>query len=214
MKRILLIINILLTNLTFSYSQSEEYKTSMQEIVDSLHAMKWGTDLTPYANQLERIASAETKEWLPNYWAAFCYMLKSYSEPMAEKKDILLEKAESLIASAEKQMPNNDEIETLKAHMASARMAVDPQSRWQKYGAIVGEKLIAANKLNPENPRIKLLEASSIFYTPEAFGGGKKKALPIIKSNLEQFEKFKPTSPIMPNWGLNTAKYILGEAEK
>jgi hypothetical protein len=214
MKRILLIINILLTSLTFSYAQSEEYKTTMQEIVDSIQAAKWGVDLTPYANQLERIASAETKEWLPNYWAAFCYMLKSYSEPVAEKKDILLEKAESLIAAAEKLMPNNDEIEVLKANIASARMTVDPQNRWQKYGEIVGKNLATAQKLNPENPRAKLLEASSIFYTPEAFGGGKKKALPILKTTVEKFEAFKPTSTLMPNWGLNTTKFMLVEAEK
>jgi hypothetical protein len=214
MKRILLIINILLTSLTFSYAQSEEYKTTMQEIVDSIQAAKWGVDLTPYANQLERIASAETKEWLPNYWASFCYMLKSYSEPVAEKKDILLEKAENLIAAAEKLMPKNDEIEVLKANIASARMAVDPQNRWQKYGEIVGKNLAAAQKLNPENPRAKLLEASSIFYTPEAFGGGKKKALPILKTAVEKFEVFKPTSTLMPNWGLNTTKFMLVEAEK
>jgi hypothetical protein len=214
MKRIILIFNILATVLSLSNAQNEEYKTTMKEIVDSIQSAKWGTDLTPYANQLERVASVETKEWLPNYWAAYCYMNKSYSEPVAEKKDVILEKAETLIAAAEKIMPNNDEIEVLKANIASARMAVDPQNRWQKYGAISGTALGAAQKLNPENPRAKLLEAQSIFYTPEAFGGGKQKALPLIKAALEKFEKFKPTSDLMPNWGLILVKYMLIEAEK
>ncbi len=214
MKRIILIFSILATTLSFSYAQNEEYKTIMKELVDSIQTAKWGVDLLPYANQLERVAAVETKEWLPNYWAAYCYMNKSYSESVAEKKDIILEKAESLIATADKLMPANDEIEVLKANIASARMAVDPQNRWQKYGAIVGQALGNAQKLNPENPRTKMLEAQGIFFTPEAYGGGKQKALPLIKVALEKFEKFKPTSPIMPNWGETVVKYMLGEAEK
>ena len=214
MKRILLIFSLLSTIFNFSFAQSEEYKTTMKEIVDSIQSSKWGADLVPYANQLERVAGVETKEWLPNYWAAYCYMNKSYIEPMAEKKDLLLEKAENLIATAEKLMPNNDEIEVLKANIASARMAVDPQSRWQKYGAVSGKALGTAQKLNPENPRAKMLEAQGIFYTPEAFGGGKQKALPLIKEALAKFEAFKPSSDIMPNWGLFIVKYMATEAEK
>jgi hypothetical protein len=214
MKRIILIFSILTTTFMSSFAQSEEYKTTMHEIVDSIQSAKWGTDLMPYANQLERVAGVETKEWLPNYWSAYCYMNKSYMEPVAEKKDLVLEKAEKLIATAEKLMPNNDEIEVLKANIASARMAVDPQNRWQKYGAITGAALGVAQKINPENPRAKLLEAQGIFYTPEAFGGGKQKALPLLKVALEKFEKFKPISDLMPNWGLYIAKYMAAEAEK
>ena len=214
MKRIILIFSILATTVMSSNAQSEEYVSSMKEIVDSIQTSKWGTDLIPYANQLERVAGVETKEWLPNYWAAYCYMNKSYMEPISEKKDLLLEKAEKLIATAEQLMPNNDEIEVLKANIASARMAVDPQSRWQKYGAISGEALGKAIKINTENPRAKLLQAQGIFYTPEAFGGGKQKALPLIKEALAKFEAFKPASAIMPNWGLFIAKYMMSEAEK
>lgn len=214
MKRIILIFTILARTTIALFAQSEEYKTTMKEIVDSIQSAKWGTDLTPYANQLERVAGVETKEWLPNYWAAYCYMNKSYIEPVAEKKDLVLEKAETLISAAEKVMPNNDEIEVLKANIASARMAVDPQNRWQKYGEVTGKALGTAQKLNPKNPRAKLLEAQGVFYTPEAFGGGKQKALPLIKEALAKFEAFKPSSDIMPNWGLFIVKYMATEAEK
>ena len=71
-----------------------------------------------------------------------------------------------------------------------------------------------AQKLNPENPRAKMLEAQGIFYTPEAFGGGKQKALPLIKEALAKFDAFKPSSDIMPNWGLFIVKYMATEAEK
>ncbi len=214
MKRIILIISILAVSISATFAQSADYAATMKPIVDSIQNAKRGTDLTPYANQLERIAAVETKEWLPNYWAAYCYMNKSFFETTDEKKDAVLEKAETLIAAADKIMPMDDEILVLKANIANARMAVDPQTRWQEYGATVAKNLKAAQKLNGENPRAKLLEAQGIFYTPEAYGGGKKKALPIIQEAIEKFEKFKPTSDLMPNWGLNTAKYLLSEAEK
>ena len=214
MKRIILIISFLATNLSLSIAQNEAYFSTMKEIVDSVQSSKWGTDLTLYANQLERIASTETKEWLPNYWASYCYMTRSYAETGAEKKDLILEKAEALAAAAEKLMPKNDEIEVLKANIANARMAVDPQNRWQKYGDMSSQALGTAQKLNPENPRAKLLQAQGIFFTPKEYGGGKAKALPLIKEALEKYAKFKPATAIMPNWGMTTAQYMLEKAEK
>ena len=211
MKRILLTISLLAVTFTETFAQNPAYLGAMEEAVAQVQSARFGTDLSENANKFERIAMAETREWLPNYWAAYCFMMNSYAEKNAEKKDILLEKAEKLIANAEKLMPNNDEIEVLKANIANARMAVSPQDRWEQYGAISGKALQAANKLNPENPRAKLLEAQGVFYTPEAFGGGKQKAKPLFENAIEKFSKFKPTSSIMPNWGEMTAKWTLSQ---
>jgi hypothetical protein len=71
-----------------------------------------------------------------------------------------------------------------------------------------------AKSINPVNPRIALHEAQNVFYTPEAYGGGKQKALPLIKAAIELFAAFKPASAIMPNWGASAAQYMLGEAQK
>ena len=71
-----------------------------------------------------------------------------------------------------------------------------------------------AKSINPLNPRITLHEAQGVFYTPEAYGGGKQKAMPLIKFAVEQFAIFKPASAIMPNWGAPVAQYLLGEAQK
>jgi hypothetical protein len=211
MKRILLIISLLAFCMKPSFAQNPEYVKVMEEVVTNVQSAKFGEDLTSFANQFERIASAETKEWLPNYWGAYCYMMKSYSEQNSAKKDILLEKAEALIANADKLLPKNDEIEVMKANIANARMAVDPQSRWQEYGQISATALQNATKINAENPRAKLLQAQTVFYTPEAFGGGKKKAEPVLQEAVEKFGKFKPSSTIMPNWGEATAKYMLSQ---
>ena len=195
-------------------TQKPEFVEAMTDVVADIQGAEFGEDLQPYANTLERIAAAEPKEWLPAYWGSFCYMIKSFTEPVVEKKDQYLENAEKLVATADALNPNNDEIEVLKANIASARMAVDPMNRWQKYVPISSAAIAKAKSINPLNPRIALHEAQGVFYTPEAYGGGKAKALPMIKGAIELYKAFKPTSPMMPNWGLDAAEYMLGEAQK
>lgn len=195
-------------------AQSADYQNAMEDVVTEIQNAPFGTDLIPMANQLERIAAVEKKEWLPNYWAAFCYMLKVYTEPVNEKKDLILDKADQLIARADSLQPNHDEILVLKANLASARIAIDPQNRWQQYGALSASAIARAKAVNPENPRAALHEAQTVFYTPEAFGGGKLKAKPLIQSAIDKFAAFKPASRIMPNWGKEIAEYMLSEAAK
>jgi hypothetical protein len=211
MKKLIIFALFIFNGILPVSAQNPEYVKAMEEVVSAVQSAQFGSDLTEHENKFERIASVETKEWLPNYWAAYCLMMNSYIEKDADKKDLLLEKAEKMIATAEKLMPNNDEIEVMKANIASARMAVDPQNRWQKYGTISGKSLKMAQKINPENPRAKLLEAQGIFFTPENFGGGKAKAKPLLEDAIQKFAKFKPNSSIAPNWGEMTAKWMISQ---
>lgn len=214
MKRITFLFLIVTACFSTISAQDNDYHASMKEVVDEIQSAPFGTDMTDAANQMERIAAVEKKEWLPLYWAAFCYMMNSYTEPSSDKKDLLLEKCETLLAAADSLNATSDELAVLRANVASARLAVDPMNRWQKYGALSAAAIAKAKSINAANPRIALHEAQGVFYTPEAYGGGKQKALPLIKTAIEQFAKFKPASDIMPNWGEAAAQYMLTEAEK
>ena len=68
-------------------------------------------------------------------------------------------------------------------------------------------------KLDPENPRPYLLKGMGAMYTPEQYGGGKDKALPILEKAVEKFAKFKPTNSIMPKWGKERATKALEECK-
>ena len=105
-------------------------------------------------------------------------------------------------------------MEILRANLANARIAVSPSFRWMKYGSRIDKALNVARKLNPENPRVALLDGQSIFYTPEMFGGGKAKSKPVLEKSIQQFAKFKPASIIHPNWGVMTAKWMLSQTNK
>ena len=211
MKRILFVVSVLASVITQSFAQNPAYISTMEKAIGLLAEFENTENNKQAVSQLERIAAAETTEWLPNYWAAYGLANLSFAEVGADKKDIILEKAEKYLATAEKMQPNNDEIEVLKAYIANARMAVSPQDRWQNYGEIVRKGLKNATKLNSENPRAALLAGQGIFYTPEAFGGGKKKSEPMLQDALVKFAKFKPASSIAPNWGERVAKWLLSQ---
>lgn len=209
MKRIILTTSLLLISFTTIFAQNPAYTKAMEGLVSEIQSTQFGMPLQPLANKMERIATTEKAEWLPNYWVAYCYLIDCYAENDAAKKDLLLDKADSFIATAEKLVQNNDEVEIMKANLASARMSVSPQDRWMKYGGLVETALKKAASISPENPRIALLAAQGLFYTPESFGGGKLKAKPLFEKSIEQFSKFKPASSIHPNWGLSNAQWLL-----
>lgn len=211
MKRILLVISILSLIFTKTFAQNKEYISAMENAIGLLGEFENTENNKQALSQLERIAAAEPKEWLPNYWAAYALINLNYAETDADKKDIILDKAEKFLTTAEKLQANNDEIEVLKAYLASAKMAVAPQDRWQKYGSIVEKALKTATTINPENPRATLLAAQGVFYTPEAFGGGKKKSEPIFEEAINKFARFKPATSIAPSWGERVAKYLLSQ---
>jgi hypothetical protein len=211
MKRILLIISMMTFIFGNLKAQNPAYTKAMEGLVSEIQSTQFGTSLQASANKMERIASTEKTEWLPNYWVAYCCMTDSYSEPDAGKKDQLLDKADSYLANVDKLVKDNDEVEVLRANLASARMAVNPQDRWMKYGGLFQKAISTAKKLNAENPRIAFLEGQGIFFTPENFGGGKAKAKPVLEKSNEQFGKFKPASAIHPNWGQPILQWMLSQ---
>jgi hypothetical protein len=214
MKYILLIISMMTFISSKSNAQNHAYIKAMEGLVNEIQNAKFGSSLQPFANKMERIAATEKTEWLPNYWVAYCYLMDSYSEKDDDKKDQLLDNADTYLEKIDKLVKDHDEVEIMRANIANARIAVSPSFRWMKYGSKIDKSLNFAKKLNPQNPRISLLEAQGIFYKPAMFGGGKAKSKPILEKSIELFAKFKPASSILPNWGEMTAKWMLSQIEK
>jgi hypothetical protein len=211
---ILLALSVSTAYAQSSVSENPKFTAAMTATLDKLKAAKSPADFLAGANQFERIASAEPKEWLAPYWGAYAYMTLAWmAQGDGTKQDGYLEKAEKLLADAER-INANDETATLSAYVAQARMMVDPQNRWQQYGAASTEGLAKARQMNPANPRPYFLEGQSLFYTPEQYGGGKAKACPVLKTAKEKFATFKPASPIHPNWDEARLDGLLAECAK
>ena len=216
MKKIVL-FSIAVTTLSAVFAQSEKYMKAMQTNVsalDSLHTVDAWTDMT---NTFQRIAEVEKTQWLPYYYAALSHVMsglmmgQGQMGGIADKVDPVADKAEELIIKAEALGKENSEIYCVKKLIATLRMMGDPMTRWQTQGPIATEALNRARALNPQNPRVYLLEAQDKFYTPEQFGGSKTEAKALFEESLKKYESFKPESDIHPNWGKSQAQYFLSQ---
>ncbi len=212
MKKILSLL-ALLSVTVFAFSQNPKYISAMEKNVAALDTTRDGLKLQALANNFERITSAEKTEWLPCYYAAYCYVNMTYSTK-GDAIDTYCDKADKFIHVADSISPNNSEIYTLRAQIASARISVNPMSRGQKYGTMSGEFREKAKELDKTNPRPYYLEGTAYFYTPPMFGGGKDKAKPVFEKAATMYEAFKPASSIAPNWGKNSTQYFIKECDK
>jgi tetratricopeptide (TPR) repeat protein len=208
MKNLTLTIAFFLITLT-GFAQADKYTLAMQKGITLTDSAKTVEDYTTAANYFERIATAETKQGLPNYYAAFNTLHAALvSTQNAESKDATYDKAMNFVDKAEALMPNNSEIYALKAYITFMKMSVSPQARAM---TMIPQSLAFAEKaiaLNPANPRAYLVKGQQLFYTPEMFGGGKAKAKPVLLVAAEKYERFK-TVGLEPNWGKGRCQSLL-----
>lgn len=208
MKTVLTVV-LLFVSFVCLRAGDDRFVKAMEKNIASIDTLRTLAAYQETANSFERIANAEKNKWQPYYYSAYCQTICSFIDTVSSRKDVYLDKAEKLISIADSLKQNDSEILTLMGMIAQGRMAIDPMARWQKYGALATNNLQKAKELNPENPRPDFLIGQSLLYTPEAFGGGKKTALPVLNEALEKFKKFKPEDSIAPNWGQKMVEGIL-----
>ena len=212
MKKVFLTgFSLLIAAMTFA--QSEQYTNAMKAYLLKMKDARSAESWQEAANGFERIAGNETKEWLPKYYAGFCFVMQAMTISDKDKVDGILDQADKLIADASA-LNNNDEVLCLQSLAASARIGVDPRTRGMKYGQMSAGFLAKAKELNSDNPRIYYLEGTSKFYTPKAFGGGKDKAQEIFEKAVVAYAKFKPANELMPDWGGHQTVEMLEECKK
>lgn len=192
-------------------AQSEQFQEAMKQQVGMLDSSSTysANGMQQLANTFERIAEAEKTQWLPYYYAAYCRVNEAYMAKDKSKVDGVADKALLNIEKAQALKGKDSEISCILSMIASSRIAVDPMTRGQKYGPESGAHLQEAKQLNPENPRVYMLEGQSLLYTPEAFGGSKTKAKEALELALKKYAAFKPESPIAPNWGEAYVKQLV-----
>ncbi len=212
---------LLLFALTLGFTGSvmaQDYKQTLGETVKAFFESKDQTGKVSQSNRLGLIAKKFNAEWAAPYYAALSKIMLSYEEPDAAKKDAYLDEAEDQLAEATSLSDKSDkaqqsEIYTLTAMLANARLAVDPQKRWQRYGKIFESNLEKAKENNPENPRIYFLKGTSTFFTPKMFGGGKKKALEYFERANTFFAKQTSNDITKPFWGKEANDEFMKQAQ-
>ncbi len=219
MKKTIFILTAILVA-GFSFAQMpEKFVKAMEAKMAAVDTTITVQGLTDLANAFERIGEAEKNQWLAYYYAAYCnaaagLMVGSGGDIMvakADKTDPYADKAEKQLSKAEELMKDNSEIFVVKKMIATLRMIGDPMSRYMTYGPEATQALESAKKLDPNNPRVYLLEGQDKFYTPEQFGGSKEEAKVLFEKSKQLYDTFKPASNIHPNWGKGTVQYFLSQ---
>jgi tetratricopeptide (TPR) repeat protein len=197
-----------------AWAQTPRYLSAMQKNKALLDTARTPATLQTVANNLERIAAVENKEWLPGYYLAYCYSLIGFADTDMNRKDELYSKATAFINKSDSLKPNDSEIYAMKAMVMQMQIQVNPMMRGQVYGPASVAALDKAIELNPQNPRPYLLKGQALYYMPPMFGGGKDKALPLLQQAVEKFGTFRPENDLMPTWGVERAKQLLEECSK
>lgn len=211
MKKMLL-LPVLAAILTLgAFAQSARYTQAMQSSLAKMDST-WNPDgLMQLANTFERIGNAEKTEWLPFYYAGYCLVMNAYMQKDPSKIDPLCDKADENLGKAAALKPGNSEITTVQAMVLTARMQAD-MSRGMTLGPKSAGMLQAAMAQQPAgNPRTMMNLAQSLFYTPEAFGGSKAKAIEMMEKALASYDTFTPESPLHPSWGKAFVAKTLGD---
>lgn len=217
MKKIVILLAVILTA-NFSFAQtSDKFINAMQEKIAMMDSTNGADAWKDLADGFQRIGDAEKTQWLPYYYAAFGHLMIGYSYftgvtgGISDKTDPEADKAEELLNKAIALSKENSETWLIKKLIATLRLVGDPMNRYMQYGPEASEALQKAKELDPNNPRVYLLEGEDKFQTPEQYGGSKADAKVLFDKAKELFGTFKPESSIHPNWGLMRLNYYLAQ---
>jgi hypothetical protein len=165
-------------------------------------------------SKLERAAAVAPQDWLPRYYQAYARALTCFvSKEDADVKDAYLDQAEAALTQAHKLRGDESELLVLQAYIHQARLGIAPMLRFMKYSPLITEAISQAKKLNSANPRIYLVQANNVYYTPAMFGGGAEAAKPLYQEALARYAAFTPASAVVPNWGERQLKSRLKQYE-
>jgi len=218
MKRNFFLLTLALSALLSVPVFAQDVKPVLSETVSAFFQAKDPTAKISESNKLDLIAKKFDKEWAASYYAGLSKIMLSYEEQDNAKKDAYLDAADDLIAASAALTDKNNthqqsEIEAITAMAANARIGVNPQKRWKQYGKIFEDHLEKAKADNADNPRIYFLKGTSVFYTPKAFGGGKKRAAGYFEKAKDLFAKENHDDILVPHWGGETNDYFLKQCE-
>lgn len=165
-------------------------------------------------NMFERIAKAESKEWLPNYYVAQINSLKSWNEKDETILKSQLEKAQNHLNLAKAKTDENSELLVMQAQVLTNWVAFDGMVYGMKYSAKINELYKNALQLNPNNPRAVFGKANWERNSAKYFGKDTAPYCEEIKKSIELFTNFKPKTEFHPNWGKERAEGVAAACEK
>ena len=203
MKKSLITITLIIVSM-LAVAETQSFTKAMKENLKTLRNNETKADYLELGRQFERVAADNQTRFEPLYYAAYSYILGSWSIENVTEKTSILDKAKSNIKKAQALSPDNDELLVLEAFCFQAMIMLNPQQYGRPYSEKATALLKEAQKLNPDNPRAAFLMAQNVYYTPAEYGGGKNIALPLFAKAQNLFKKQPTSNYLSPLWGAET----------
>ncbi len=166
-------------------------------------------------NVLERLLAAGEREWLIRYYLAYAdYRLST----IAEKKELARGYLEDGISQAKKSIElKGDFAEThaLLSSLYGQEIGFKPELGMTN-GIKSGREMGRAYELDPDNPRVHLIDGIGTWHKPAVLGGGAKKALSKLLKAAECYERDRAESvgslksALLPSWGSEEVHVWIG----
>jgi len=201
-------------SLVISLAQGNKFQQKMGKTLSEMGKAKSIQDYQKVANTFQLISEKETKEWLPKYYEANNYIIMSFKEKDATKKDDYLDIAEKALNKSIELNPKEAENYALQSLFNTARLVVNPMVRGQKYSILSAKSTQIALKLDSNNVRAKYLAISGKFGKAKFFGGNTESYCVEAQELLKIWDNFKPKSKIHPNWGKNDLTSMANSCSK
>lgn len=203
----------LIITFTFTVSHSfagDDFEKAMLKAKKNLKSAMDNNDeakLIKTRGQFERILQLKKQLWLVNYYIALSDYGLAMEGMSKENTDKIKKYTQSGIGVINKSIDENPEFADSYVLLEALNF-----NRWQyeqdKMQDIISATQSAdadAKRLEPENPRYILVTGISQYYTPEAFGGGIKIAMPTLQKSVDLFKTRKEKSNLYPDWGNDMA---------
>jgi hypothetical protein len=211
MKTLLVFLLMSVTLVNSTLANGEKYVQAMQKSIQSLYDAETTADIQQAVNAIERIGSAEKKQWAPYYYAAFGYVRLAFKETDGAKKDALLDLAKANQEQADALKKDDSEIIAMAGFIMMIRITVDPATRGPQYAGLVMQTYQTALALNPNNPRALCLLANMQLGTAQFFHQPATEACGNAAKALTLFESDKAEDLLAPKWGKKmTAEVLVG----
>ncbi len=216
MKKVVLLIALIFSGIVSAQKHNLEMITEANNLLVGFDSNRTVAGWKAKMADFTLLKAKYPASWVPSYYISVCAIQASFfeEEKAMDLKDSYIDFAEAEWAGVSETCESKDIHHVLLAFFANARLSVDGNKRWQKYGKIFQAELDAAKEINKENPQINYLKGVSLFFTPKFAGGGPKNALPYLESAKERYEKLPIRSAEIPFWGESFNAFYILECSK
>lgn len=154
--------------------------------------------------RFEQLASDQQLAASALYYAGWTRWVLAASELVAGQNVAARTTLEAAVRDLERALalrPDDADTHALLAWALIATAALDRFARWSEVSDEVAAHRARAVELGPRNPRVKIMDASTTFYTPPRAGGSQERGIAGWLEALRLFEAEQIDDLTAPDWG-------------